>query len=281
MARVLKTSVVLRTSVVLKTIIFVILLTIFLALIGCSIKNVDTKSESKTEQPAVLTVSAAASLKDSLEEILVLYKSEKPDVDITFNFGSSGSLQQQIEQGAPVDVYISASSKHMKALEQKSLIIPETKKILVKNKVVLIAPGNSANVTGFDSLTKDGIKRVALGEPESVPAGKYGKEILTSLKIWDKLQSKFVFAKDVRQVLSWVEYANADAGIVYLTDAKVSDKVKIVTTASEETHSPVVYPLAVLKGSREPKASKDFSEFLFSEKAKQVFTKNGFTVSEK
>lgn len=261
-----------------KAIILTFLLTAFLAGMGCS---VDTKSKPKAEKTVTLTVSAAASLKDSLEEIQRLYKSEKPDVDITLNFGSSGSLQQQIEQGAPVDMYISASSKHMGALEEKFLIVPETKKILLKNKIVLIAPSTSTNVTGFDSLTNKGVTKIGVGEPESVPAGKYGREILTSLKTWDKLQSKLVFSKDVRQVLTWVESANADAGIVYLTDAKVSGKVKVVATASEETHSPVVYPLAVLKGSKEIKASKDFSEFISSEIAQQVFSKYGFTLPEK
>lgn len=259
-----------------KVIGLTVVLGTFLVLTGCSGQNANTK----TEKSVTLTVSAAASLKDALEEIKELYQREKPHVNVTYNFGSSASLQQQIEQGAPVDIYISATSKHMTILEEKAAIMPETKKILVKNKVVLISPINTTHVTGFASLIEDGIQKIALGEPNSVPAGKYGKEILMSVDIWDKLQPKFVFAKDVRQVLSWVETTNADAGIVYLTDAKVSNKVKIITIASEETHSPVVYPVAVLQDSKEPKAAKDLAEFLCSEKAKEVFMKYGFTIPE-
>lgn len=260
--------------------IVIILLVSLLVLTGCAGKKTEATPEVGPEKQVMLTVSAASSLKDLLEEIQRLYQNVKPHVKITFNFGSSGSLQQQIEQGAPVDVYISASARHMEALVEKALIAPETKNILLKNRIVLIAPADNLHITGFDSLLGDGIQHIGLGEPESVPAGRYGKEVLTSLGLWDPLQERMVFAKDVRQVLSWVESGNADAGLVYLTDAKGSASVRIVATAPEETHSPIVYPLAVLRESKAFAEARDFSVFLSSEAAKQVFLQYGFIVPE-
>lgn len=258
----------------------IILLVSLLSITGCIGGKTETKPEVGTEKQVMLTVSAAASLKDALEEIQRLYENEKPHVKITFNFGSSGSLQQQIEQGAPVDVYISAAARHMAALEEKALIVPETKNILLKNRIVLIALADNLQITGFDSLLGDGVRHVGLGEPESVPAGRYGKEVLASLGLWEPLQERMVFAKDVRQVLNWVESGNADAGLVYLTDATGSAGVRIVAIAPEETHSPVIYPLAVLRASKAFAEAQDFSAFLFSEAAKQVFLQYGFIVPE-
>ncbi|MBD0345494.1 MAG: molybdate ABC transporter substrate-binding protein, partial [Coleofasciculus sp. Co-bin14] len=134
-------------------------------------------------------------------------------------------------------------------------------------------------ISDFKDLSSDRIKKIALGEPKSVPAGKYAEEVLTSQKILDKVKVKSVLAKDVRQVLNYVETGNADAGIVYLSDAKSSDKVKVVATASEQSHAPVVYPIAVLKTSKNVDAAKEFVQFLSSDTAKVVFEKQGFTVA--
>lgn len=262
-----------------KVIVFMVVASLMIFLIGCSsLGNNKTVSQTETKKSITLTISIAASLKDAMGEIQKLYSQEKPNVTLQLNFGSSGSLQQQIEQGAPVDVFISAGSKQMDGLQKKSLIINETKKNLLGNKVVLIVPKDSSKVSDFQSLTSENVKNIALGEPSSVPAGKYGEDVLTSVKVWDKVQSKLVLAKDVRQVLSWVESGDADAGIVYLTDAKVSDKVKIATIAPENTHSPVVYPVAVVKDSKQIEASKEFADFLFSKKASEVFEKYGFSI---
>lgn len=239
--------------------------------IGCSQTSIQTSGPA-TE----LTISAAASLKESLESIKPLYVKEHPEVSLTYNFGSSGSLQQQIEQGAPVDLFISAAAKQMDALEKKGLLLEGTRQDLVKNELVLIVPKENTTVTQFKDLTNDAVEKIALGEPESVPAGKYAEEVLTSLNITDAVKAKAVYGKDVKQVLNYVATGNTDAGVVYKTDAKNSEAVKIVATAAENTHSPIVYPIAVLKSSKHPEAAKSFLQFLDGETATQTFEESGF-----
>ena len=223
-----------------------------------------------------LLISAAASLKDILEEIKPLYQQSKPNVKISYNFGSSGALQQQIEQGAPADIFISAAKKQVDALEQKGLLVAGTRNIIAKNRLVLVVPKNSVGITSFYNLKDAKVKKIALGEPRSVPAGQYAQQVLEKLKIWNQVKSKLVFANNVRQVLASVETGNAEAGLVYVTDAKISNKVKIVVAADEKYHSAIIYPLAVVKRSKNLAAAKEFSQFLSSEQAKTVFKKYGF-----
>jgi molybdate transport system substrate-binding protein len=223
-----------------------------------------------------ITVSAAISLKDALDEISHLYSSEHPSAEVHFNLGGSGTLQRQIEQGAPVDIFISASPKEMDSLQSQALLLPDTRKDLAQNSVVLIVPAGSSSISGFQDLTKAAVKTVAVGEPQTVPAGKYAQEVLTHFGIFDQLKPKLVLAKDVRQVLTYVETGNADAGIVYATDAKISKRVTVVATASADSHSPVVYPAALIKRSKNPAGAKMFLEFLGGEKARAVFQKYGF-----
>lgn len=230
----------------------------------------------EAKPPVALTVSAAASLKDAMEEIKTAYTKGKENVTITYNFGSSGSLQQQIEQGAEVDVFVSAAVKQMDALKDKGLIIEDTRKDFLENKIVLVVPKDSSAVTDFKDLSSDKVKKVGLGEPKSVPVGQYAEEVLTKLNLLDSIKSKVVYGKDVKEVLTWVETANADAGIVYETDAKISDKVKIAAKAPEGSHKPVYYPAAVIKASKNADAAKDYINFLYSSDAKPIFEKYGF-----
>lgn len=240
---------------------------LFLLLASCSLTT-------STISPS-LTISAAASLKDAIAEIQQLYTQQQP-VTITNNFGASGSLQQQIEQGAPVDIFISAAATQMDALQQKELILTDTRKNILSNQVVLIAPKNSNLVSNFKDLTSSRVQKIALGEPKSVPAGKYAQEVLTFYNIFNQIKPKIIYAKDVRQVLTYVETGNVDAGIIYITDAKVSD-VKIVAIAPANSHSPVVYPVAVIKASKNINAAKKFGQFLSSKVASDMFNKYGFT----
>ncbi|HBB33778.1 MAG TPA: molybdate ABC transporter substrate-binding protein [Cyanobacteria bacterium UBA8803] len=253
----------------------------FLVVVGCAQVKTPTPSATSTTQTGAvtLTVSAAASLQDALKAITPIYEQQQPDVMITYNFGSSGALQQQIEQGAPIDVFISAAPKQMNALQNKNLLLADTRKNLLTNQVVLVTPKDVTGISDFKDLTGNKVSKVAMGNPDSVPAGQYGKEVFTSLKMSKSLESKFVFAKDVRQVLSYVETGNVDAGIVYATDAKASDKVKVVATAPANSHSPIIYPIAVLKDSKNPDAAKGFVEFLGSDPAKAMFTKYGFSMA--
>jgi len=224
-----------------------------------------------------LTISVAASLTESLTDIKELYVAENPNIEITFNFGSSGSLQQQIEQGADVDLFFSAGKKQMDALQSKGLILNQTRKNILRNSVVLIIPiDSSKNINDFEDLTNDNIDKIALGEPKSVPAGQYAEELFNNLHILDEIKSKAVYGKDVKEVLTWVESGNADAGIVYITDAKMSDKVNVVATASEGETSPILYPSAVIGASKNIDASKNFLSYLTSDEAKTIFEKYGF-----
>jgi len=247
-----------------KHIYFILVLLIALSLAGCT-------SPTKT-----LTISAASSLKNSLESIKVLYKQAKPNVEVTFNFGSSGDLQQQIENGAPVDVFVSAAKKQMNALEEKGLLLNGTKKNLLENKLVLITPKDKKIIKGFEDLATDTVKQIAIGEPASVPAGQYAQEVFTKFGFLDKIKPKTIYGKDVKQVLTYVEQGEVDAGVVYATDAKASSKVNIVSTAPKDSHTPVIYPVAVIKASKNEATSKEFIEFLFSDTAKAVFKADGF-----
>jgi molybdate transport system substrate-binding protein len=229
---------------------------------------------------AEITVSAAISLKDALNEIAQLYRVTKPDTAIHFNLGASGSLQLQIEQGAPVDIFISAAPSQMDALESEGLLLRGSRKNLVKNEVVLIAPRGKSAMTGFQDLTRPSVRLIAIGEPQAVPAGKYAEEILTHLGILDQLKPKLVEAQDVRQVLTFVETDNVDAGIVYRTDAMTSNKVSIIATAPENSHSPVIYPVAVLRRASNLAAAEDFESFLLGPNSSTVFRKFGFTPAD-
>ncbi|MDZ8223885.1 MULTISPECIES: molybdate ABC transporter substrate-binding protein [unclassified Nostoc] len=237
-----------------------------------------TPSPGIAQSSTSITVSAASSLKDALEEIKPLYQRSKSNINISYNFGASGALQQQIEQGAPADIFISAGKKQVDALEQKGLLLPGSRTNLANNSLVLIVAQDVVGISSFSNLTNSKIKKIAIGEPRSVPAGQYGEEVLKNLKLYDQLKSKFVFGNNVRQVLAAVESGNAQAGIVYATDAKTSNKVKVVVTADEKLHSPIVYPVAVIKSSKNISAAKQFVQFLSGSQAKTVLRKYGFIV---
>ena len=182
-----------------------------------------------------LTLSAAISLKDALNAAAQLYRAERPDTEIHFNLGASGTLQRQIEQGAPVDIFISASEDQMNSLESQGLLLSGTRTDLLKSSIVLIVPEDKTGITSFQDLAKPQVKVIAIGEPQTVPAGKYAQEVLTHFHLYDQLKPKLVLGKDVRQVLTYVITGNADAGIVYATDAKTTGEVSVV--ASEpQTH---------------------------------------------
>jgi molybdate transport system substrate-binding protein len=227
-----------------------------------------------------IIVSAAISLKDSLDEVAHLWAAVNPNVSVKTNYGASGSLEIQIEQGAPVDVFLSAAPKQMNALEAKGLLLEGTRRDLLRNEIVLIVPTDSSlHISSFQDLTRSDVKQVALGEPTAVPAGQYAKEVLTNLGIYNEVNSKAVLAKDVRQVLTYVETGNVDAGIVYTTDALSSSKVTIVARAPDNSHSPVIYPVAAIKSSKNPSAARDFTNFLSGPQARKVFQKYGFTLA--
>lgn len=246
----------------------------FLLFIAMLLSFPAAQTQSK---PVNLTISAAVSLKDALDALTPLFAKVRPQVTLHFNLGASGTLQQQIEQGAPVDVYISASPDQMDALAKDSLLMAGTREDLVRNTVVLIAPVAGSRITGLQDLRNPAVKFIAIGEPRTVPAGKYAQEVLTHLGLYDELKSRFVLAKDVRQVLTYVASGNADAGIVYATDAKTASQVKVVAVAPEDSHEPVVYPVAVLKSTQNAEVAKAFVTFLLSAQGQSTFQQFGFS----
>ncbi|MDQ0193983.1 molybdate ABC transporter substrate-binding protein [Paenibacillus wynnii] len=252
------------------TIVLFVVLAVGLSSISSN-DNVEAASK-KTE----IIVSAAASLQDSLDKIAVQYEKQHPDIDLVFNYGASGTLQKQIEQGAPVDIFFSAGEKQMNVLVDGDLITDH--KVLLKNQLVIVVPYDSkVKLTTITQLTDDkAFKKVAVGQPESVPAGQYAQQSLTAKKVWDMLQSKLVFAKDVRQVLTYVETGNTDAGFVYKTDALTSKKVRIALTVGAHVHKAINYPAGIVKDSGHQVEAKAFYKFLQSKEALDVFTSYGF-----
>jgi molybdate transport system substrate-binding protein len=238
-------------------------------------------SPSKAPDPVELTISAAASLTESLNEIKTLYAAKASHVTLTFNYGASGTLQQQIEQGAPADLFLSAGKKQMDALVEKQLIDSSSAKNLLLNDLVLVVPvDDSVKVAKIEDLSNADIKKLAVGTPESVPAGSYAKETLTYFKLWDSLQPKIVLTKDVKQVLSYVETGNTEAGFVYKTDALTSKKVKIALTADPSSHKAIEYPIGIIKAGKHPEAAKEFYQYLQTKEALDVFVKYGFTLPQ-
>ena len=225
-----------------------------------------------------LTVSAAASLQDAISEVEGAYQQRIPNVEFCNNFGSSGNLAAQIEQGAPADMFLSSAARPMDDLEGKGLIAAGTRRNLLRNSLVLIAPRDS-RLQDFQGLASNSVRLIALGDPQSVPVGEYGRQTLLSLHLWEKLSGKLVLAKDVRQVLTYVETGNADAGLVYATDARRSSQVRVVAIAPESTHEPIVYPVAAVRGSRNQEAARKFIDYLAGPATQAIFRKHGFTIA--
>src|SRR5580693_3604529 len=239
------------------------------------------------QQSSSITVSAAISLKDALDELGPIFQVQQhrknggSGTAVTFNYGGSGTLARQIEQGAPVDVFFSAAEKQMDELAAQGLIVADTRRDLVGNALVLIAPAQSTALHSFQDLSNAAVKTIALGETSTVPAGMYARQTLEHLGLFAAVEKKIVYAKDVRAVLTYVETGNADAGLVYQTDANTSPKVRVVAVAPADSHDPILYPAAVLRDAKDKVAARAFVEFLQGSDARAVFQKYGFTSAEK
>jgi molybdate transport system substrate-binding protein len=232
----------------------------------------------RTDRRIVLTASVAASLTDAIQAVEAAYTQAHPEVEFRNNFGGSGALAQQIEHGAPVDIFLSAAAGPMDELQSQSLILSGSRRDLVRNTLVLIAPRGSP-LDDFQQLTTDRVRSIAIGDPGSVPAGKYAQQTLTAMHLLAALRTKIVLAENVRQVLAFVETGNADAGLVYATDAAASGKVRIVATAPEASHDPIVYPAAVIRTGSNQAAAEAFVDDLASPAARAIFTQRGFTMA--
>lgn len=252
-----------------KTLFFLITAVFLIFISACKRNDEDTKRE--------ITVSAAASLTEIMSELKPIFE-EGYNTTLTVNLASSGTLQRQIEEGAPVDVFISASGEKMDVLMEKGFIDENTRENLLKNSLVLIVNNESGDkVKSLKDLSKSDVK-VSIGEPGSVPAGRYAKESLEYYGYYDGIEGKLIFSKNVKQVLSYVEAGEVDAGIVYRSDAV---DLKNSVTAQEiesESHSPIVYPGAVIKASVNKESAMDFMEFFQSGEVKAHAEKYGFEI---
>lgn len=226
-----------------------------------------------------LTVSAAASLTEAFREIGLRYETANPGVTLRFNFAASGVLMQQIEQGAPVDVVATADQETMDRAVERRRVDPLSRRDFAANSLVLVVPAQLPSrvppVQSVQDLAGAAVRRVAIGKPGSVPAGRYSRQALESAHLWAPLEPKLVPADSVRQVLDYVARGEVEAGFVYRTDAALlGDKVRIVQTLSG--HAPIRYPVAVVAGSRAAAAARDFAGHLMSAEAQAVLAKFGF-----
>jgi molybdate transport system substrate-binding protein len=224
-----------------------------------------------------ITVSAAVSLKEAATEIGKTYEAQTGD-HVDFNFAASGPLAAQIQQGAPVDAFISAANKQVDELTKAGLTDPKTRQVVVRNELVLIVASAAENSPkNFSDLANQTVTKIAVGQPQSVPAGQYATQTLAALKLTDVTAKKLVYGASVRQVLDYVQRNEVDAGIVYATDAKqAGSAVKVVATADANTHEPIEYPAVVIKGSAHAAAAEKFLQFLTTPSAQNVFLAKGF-----
>ena len=264
--------------------ILTLALCLMLGAVGCSNNSSSSSSlnassaassSGDSSEKVELNISAAASLQEAMVELEKEFKNINPDVKLTVNLGSSGSLMQQIQEGAPCDLFISAGAKQMDALVEDGTVEKDAVKTLLTNDLVLVA-AKGEKVDSLDALKTDDVEKIAIGDPESVPAGKYAKEVLDNTKLYDNVKDKLVLAKDVKEVLSWVQKGNADVGFVYLSDATGVDDVDVVLTTDDDSHSEIAYPVAVLKDSKQAKVAQQFEDFLLSNKAQNILEKHGF-----
>jgi molybdate transport system substrate-binding protein len=231
-----------------------------------------------TLRAASINVFAAASLTESLKDIATAFEKQGGD-KIVFNFGASSLLARQIEEGAPADIFFSADEAKMDALEKKGLIIKKSRRSRLSNSlVIVVAAEGGAPIESPNDLATVKVKRLALAEPKTVPAGIYAKEYLQKQNLWSSVESKVIPTENVRATLAAVEAGNVEAGIVYKTDAAISKKVKIAYEVPASDSPPISYPMAVLKEAKQPEAAKRFLLYLDSTDATKVFKRFGFII---
>ena len=225
-----------------------------------------------------LVIFGAMSLTDALTEVSQRFGAAR-NVKVYCNFAGSSTLQRQIEKGAPADVFVSASPKQMDVLQQMGLLYEDSRQAILNNRLVLVAPVNtSLSMTDVGLLAQNSVRRIAIGEPNSVPAGIYGKETLTHLGVWAAVQSKLIPSADVRSTLAYVESGEVDVGVVYQTDAAISEKVRIIYQFPKSSHTPIVYPAAVLRDTGHKMLAQAFLEYLQTAEVAAIFEKYGFSV---
>ena len=253
---------------------FAIMITLCLAAGLAACGNMAADNGDKTKELYVL---AAASMTDALQQIGKEYQKNHEQIELVYQFDSSGTLKTQIEEGAPADVFISAGTKQMKELKENDLIEADSDFPLLKNKVVLIVPKESyVVIDSFEDAAADKVSMIAIGNAD-VPVGAYTETIYKNLGLWEKVQGKANHAANVRQVLDWVAAGNVQCGIVYATDAQSEEKVEVVCEAPKDSCESVIYPAGMVSASEQKEAAAEFLEFLQTEEVFEILENYGFT----
>jgi molybdate transport system substrate-binding protein len=228
-----------------------------------------------------ITIFAASSLTDSLKEIGNGFRMKNPGIILFFSFEASSTLARQIKEGAPCDIFFSADEARMNSLEKDGLVEKSTRKSLLGNTLVIVTASNSTLiVTNANNLADSQINHIAIAEPDTVPAGIYAKQFLVKHDLWTVVENKIIPVQNVRAALAAVESGNAEAGIVYKTDAVISKATKIALEIPAKETSAISYPVAMMKGANDPESSKKFLSYLESPDASQVFKRNGFILPQ-
>jgi molybdate transport system substrate-binding protein len=225
-----------------------------------------------------LTLSVAISMKEAMGELGRAFQAGRPGARLQFNVGSSGQLQKQIEAGAPVDLFISAGQAQMDELERARLVKPASRRVFARNVLTVIKPADSrVDMAGPADLAERRVAKIVIGNPKTVPAGQYAAECLKGLGLWERLQAKLVFAENVRQALDYVSRGEVDAGFVYATDvAARAAGVKEAFRPPEDTYRPVLYPAAVVAGTKQGALAQAFIDLLVSREGQAVLARHGF-----
>jgi molybdate transport system substrate-binding protein len=246
-----------------------------LAILAVIVAIAVTPATARAEE---LTLSVAISMKDAVQELGARFARERSGTVVRYNFASSGELQKQIEAGAPVDLFVSAAARQMDELEAKGLIVPATRRVFANNLLVAIKPADSSvDIAKPADLLSPRVQRIVIGNPKTVPVGQYTEESLRALGLWERVQPKLVLAENVRQALDYVARGEVDAGFVYTTDAVArAERVKEAFRPAEDTYRPVTYPVAVVRGARQPALARAFIELLVSAAGRAVLARLGF-----
>jgi len=266
----------------------------FAFLVGCGETSTPEPNQPAAEEPTPaatldpdpdpvpaqveLLIGAAMSLYDVTKDLAEAYHDENPHVTLEFTYASSGALQGQIEEGAPIDIFMSAAMAQMQNLEEQGLIYGAGVPV-VRNTVVLVVPADSdLEIEGFADVALDSVGIVGIVDPEHAPIGRFAREVFTELDIVDEVFEKAVLASDVRQVLTWVEMGEVDAAVVFMTDAIASDDVRVIEIADAGLHSPSVNPVGIVEASPHKAEAQSFINFLFSDVARAIFEAHGFVM---
>ena len=252
-------------------------LSIIMLTTGCgSGKDAQASAASPAAEEKVLTVSIAASTKNAIDEIVKNYESENHGVKIKINSGGSGTLEQQITGGAPVDIFLSASKKNMDNLEEKGLLLEGTRQDLLKNSLVLIGSSDMKDKIKSIEDLKMQKGKIALGELNTVPAGKYAKQAFEKLGMWTEIEKKAVYQKDVTAVLTIVDSGEIETGVIYSSDAMTLKSGFIIGEFAADTHDSIVYPAAIIKETKNKEEAEKFLRYLQNDTSKEIFSKYGF-----